>query len=255
MVRSRPCLYTISSDYHEDGALREVGSTNPHTLVLWDRRLFPVVRRRVARWVHNTLNDGLASAYVDPHFVGRRGHAVETNKSVAVAVFGVKSNKLDRKESDPLERMAEDAARVSIVTTARNGRAIGVPGGHDGYWLHAYQQTNKPAWATRHGARGCPGCCKPDPPPNICAQCDGWQLRTTRRNRRLHPLAMCTTCGGARATQRETPQQGTGWPDGYRGSRTQMGEGRARMSTRVHGQALLGWHRPRSNAFCVREDR
>ena len=26
------------------------------------------------------LNDGLASAYVDPHFVGRRGHAVERDK-------------------------------------------------------------------------------------------------------------------------------------------------------------------------------
>ena len=41
-------------------------------------------------------------------------------------MYGVKSNKLDRKESEPVERMAEDAARVSIVTTARHGRAIGV---------------------------------------------------------------------------------------------------------------------------------
>ena len=61
-VRSRPCLYTINSDYHKDGTLREIGSTTQHTLVLWDRRLFPAIRQRVARWVHNTLNDGLASA-------------------------------------------------------------------------------------------------------------------------------------------------------------------------------------------------
>ena len=90
-VRSRPCLYTINSDYHKDGTLRELGSTAQHTQILWDRRLFPAIRRRVARWVHATLNDGLAAGYVDPHFVGRRGHAVETNKFVAIAVYGVKS--------------------------------------------------------------------------------------------------------------------------------------------------------------------
>ena len=45
---------------------------------------------------------------------------------------------------------------------------------------------------------------------------------------------------GARATQRETPQQGTGWPDGYRGSRTQMGGG---MGAHEHKSTWTGFAR------------
>ena len=71
-VRTRPCVYTVCSDYYRDGTLRELGATQPHTDILWDRRLFPAVRRRVARWVHSTLSEGLSNVYCDPHYADTR---------------------------------------------------------------------------------------------------------------------------------------------------------------------------------------
>ena len=77
-VPSRPCLYAVRSDFLPDGTLRPEGDDTEGAWVLWDRRLFTSGRRRVARWLHRHLAEGLSGdALVESAFIGRRGHACE----------------------------------------------------------------------------------------------------------------------------------------------------------------------------------
>ena len=77
-VPSRPCLYAVRSDFLPDGTLRPEGDDTEGAWILWDRRLFTSGRRRVARWLHGHMAEGLSGdALVESTFIGRRGHACE----------------------------------------------------------------------------------------------------------------------------------------------------------------------------------
>ena len=114
-VMTRPMLYTLASDFGADGTLRPACARAAGRRVLWDRRLFPGVRRRVARHVHTRLQAGLRGAYVDAALVGRRWHPSEANTFAEVAKLVLTSAPLDAKESDPVDRMAADTQRVHMA--------------------------------------------------------------------------------------------------------------------------------------------
>lgn len=203
-VCSRPCVYDVRSDFGVDGILRPAGAEGGEW-EMWDRRLFPAARRRLARWVHLALERGLSGAQmVDSTFVGRRGHPCEARTFAAVTRMGVTCAKLDAKEADPVGRMASDAARVSIVTTARQGKVLGVRGAQDGWWRRAYDEerrTNKPGWASRRGALGCACCSERRADAAVCPTCGGWQARGRRGRVGLHKPGCvdwraCSRCGG-----------------------------------------------------------
>ena len=84
-ITTRPMLYTLASDFGADGTLQPVGARAAGKQVLWDRRLFPGVRRRVARHVHTRLHEGLHGAYVDAALIGRRWHPSEARTFAEVA--------------------------------------------------------------------------------------------------------------------------------------------------------------------------
>ena len=101
--------------------------------VLLDRRLYATSLVRMARWVDVHLHEGLSGGpLLDPAFVGRRGHACETTTYLAVAKMGLKSERLDRRETDPVGRMAWDSRRTHGVVHARQGTALGVSAGLGG---------------------------------------------------------------------------------------------------------------------------
>ena len=107
-------LYETNSDYTLQGVLRAKGEDVVGEPVLIDRRLFPSARQRLARWLHTHLAEGLSNpdAHVDMTYVGRRAHSVEARSYLAVTKAGIVCAKLDRKEEDPVGRMAQDSARV-----------------------------------------------------------------------------------------------------------------------------------------------
>ena len=74
-VTSRACVYAIGSDFRRDGTLRPPSEREPTHRFLWDRAVFPCVRKRAARWVHTHLNEGLRGSYVDAAVIGRRWHS------------------------------------------------------------------------------------------------------------------------------------------------------------------------------------
>ena len=102
-VTSRPMLSTIGSDFDSEGTLRPPGEKSAPRNILWDRRLFPAARRRLARWVHTELTKNLHEEYVDPVYIGRRAHESESKTYAAVARGVFKCAKLDPKEEDPKE--------------------------------------------------------------------------------------------------------------------------------------------------------
>ena len=130
-VRSRPCLYACRSDFRSDGVLRAPREASEGgAWVLVDRRLYAAVRVRAARWVDAHLHEGLSGEHlVDPTFIGRRGHECETRTYLAVAKLGLQSARLDRREEDPIGRMARDASRTHGVVHARQGTVLGVAAG------------------------------------------------------------------------------------------------------------------------------
>ena len=145
-------LYTLASDFGADGTLRPVGACAEGKRVLWDRRLFPGVRRRVARHVHTRLQEGLHGAYVDAALIGRRWHPSEARTFAEVAKLVLTSAPLDAKEEDPVSRMAADTQRVHMATLARKHDAAGVRGAQDAWAQAAYQREQAaatPGAATR----------------------------------------------------------------------------------------------------------
>ena len=138
-VQARPVVYEAVSDFTSHGILRQDGEAATGAPVLLDRRLFPSARRRLARWLHTHMAAGLSdpNAHVDMTFVGRRSHTHEARSYLAVTKAGVACAKLDRKEQDPVGRMAEDNARIAVVMAARNGKFLGLKGAHDESWRRA----------------------------------------------------------------------------------------------------------------------
>ena len=61
-VTSRPVLYVADSDFSSTGALQAQGERAQGTGEVIDRRLFPWVRRRAARWTHSHLVEGYRGA-------------------------------------------------------------------------------------------------------------------------------------------------------------------------------------------------
>ena len=205
---SRPCLHSVDSDFTEAGLLRSGQRELCAGDVVMDRRLFPLARRRIARWLHSHLVSGLSdpAKSVDVTFVGRRAHECETSKYVPIAVVGTSSAKLDKEESEPVERMAEDSDRVSIVMAARNGKVLGAPGAHDEWWRRKHEgerRRGEAGEATRFGGLGCTACQERQvDTTNVCDVCNGWQQRG-RRGRVVcgeHigcvDRRVCSGCGG-----------------------------------------------------------
>ena len=120
-VKSRSCIYSTYSDFNDDGVLYQGEEKQEERKeVIWDRRLFPAARKRIARWMHSEMIQGLSGKQIiDKTFIGRRGHMCETKTYAEILKLGVQSEKLDRNEEEPVERMARDTARVSIVMTAK----------------------------------------------------------------------------------------------------------------------------------------
>ena len=127
-------LNTITSDYLIDNRSRPIGDTAQRR-VLWDRRLFSRARERAARWTHTEMNRGLRNQYVDATFIGRRGHASESRSFAEAArlAYTYTCAKLDAQESDPVDRMSADSARIHAVTFARKKTDAGVRGAQDGW--------------------------------------------------------------------------------------------------------------------------
>ena len=214
----RACVHMHRSDFSDEGVLRPQGSNQRGRFVMWDRRLFPALRRRVARWVHKELagerGDDLV---VDPAFVGRRWHTGETKSWAEVTRLGLACAKLDREEEEPVERMEADRQRVYLHSLARVGRSAGVKGAHDVNWRRKYdeeQRRGRPGPETRHGARGCPGCMLGVVERNrglrgdreaVCTDCNGWVGRGWRGGK-----VVCGECGcggGPQARARTATQR------------------------------------------------
>ena len=210
-VLSRPCVYCVDSDFARDGTLQPATGASEPRRILWDRGVFSAARKRVGRWLHRSMADGLSALPVDATFIGRRGHPSESTTYAAVVKLGVTCRKLDSKESEPVERMAEDSQRVSIVMAARQGRALGVRGAHDEQWrwaMAAERRTGVAGWAARHGRRGCPGCIPTPPVMDSCPRCNGWNGRGRRGHVELArpgcvDRRLCGTCGGGVGSERK----------------------------------------------------
>ena len=218
-IHSRPCIYSVCSDFEINGMLYACGDKSPGEPVVLDRRLFPAARKRVARWVHRHLAGGLSDAgkLVDPVFVGRRAHACESRAYVEVAKAGIQCAKLDRKEEDPVGRMAADCTRVSIVAAARNGQILGVHGAQDLWWrraLIAERKANTPGPAMRSGIDGCAACQRVRPGDDaVCDACNGWRTRGRRGKIELdRPGCInrraCAMCGGGCAVLQTATARG-----------------------------------------------
>ena len=194
-VVSKPSLYRVRSDFDAQGRLHTLSTAATSPWILWDRSLFKATRKRSLRWVHTQMMEGAKHVLLDTTFIGRRGHTCESATYAAVTKLGLKCDKLSCKESEPVERMAMDLQRVSIVMAARNGKTMGVRGTHDTYWKRAYRtevNANVTGWATRHGAKGCVCCEVPIVHDTVCPACNGW---TASRAAMRKVLEVCTMCG------------------------------------------------------------
>ena len=244
-ARSRPCLYEVRSDYGDGGMLREVEAARVGAWVPWDRRLFPAARRRLARWTHLELRAGLSESYsIDGTFIGRRGHPSESRTYAEVARAGLKCAALDRKELDPVGRMAGDVERIGVVMTAKRGGVVGARGAQDVWWRRRYDaelKAEEPGPATREGAAGCP-CCGPGVRLTrdvaVCAVCAGW----TGRGRRGEACAVCGCGGGGAVGERRAESMRA---DGWRlvGATTPARRRRAAEQTAAPGSMMStgGW--------------
>ena len=195
-VTSRACVYAIGSDFRRDGTLRPPSEREPTHRFLWDRAVFPCVRKRAARWVHTHLNEGLRGSYVDAAVIGRRWYSSDATSYAEVATRVLASAKLDHREDDPVGRMDKDVARVQVATTARAKTHIGVAGGQDAWAQTAYARERRagvPGKATRLMSMGCAACAPRAPPADesVCDTCNGWRLRSRARRH------ACSGCGGS----------------------------------------------------------
>ena len=77
MCVRRVCI-DIRSDFGTGGCLIPKNSNERGEWQMWGRRLFPAARRRIARWLHLEMENGLSGdQMLDSTFIGRRGHACE----------------------------------------------------------------------------------------------------------------------------------------------------------------------------------
>ena len=195
-VTSRPVVYEVPSDFGPGGVLRPPGAAGGGQRVVRDRRLFPEVRKRTARWLHLHLLEGLHGTYVDAALVGRRWHASDARTYSEVTQLVLACDKLDCKEEDPVERMREDTRRVQAAMIARKGDVVGVRGAQDAWPAAAARREaacGQEGAATRHMAKGCAACSSRiwTDPGDTCSVCDGWRLRTRARTQ------TCPACGGS----------------------------------------------------------
>ena len=194
----------MPSDFGGGGTLRPPGDSTQPRCVLWDRRVFPGVRQRIARWVHMHLNNGLRGMYVDAALLGRRWHPGDAQSYAEVAKAVYQCLPLNRKEGDPASRMAEDAQRVGIASLARKRDAVGTRGAQDRWVQRAAaheRDAKQPGAACRQMARGCAACMPRvwTTLTNVCGTCNGWRERKRRgtgRCRMCGSSTLCADCGG-----------------------------------------------------------
>ena len=163
-VTSRPFVHTVPSDFDQDGCLvppgTDMSTTRP---VMFDRSLYPVARKRAARWVHTELSARLTGGpYVEPVQIARRAHESEGRSWAAVARTVMTCAKLDSSKDDaPVERMVEDRLRVHVASLARKKTALATKGTQDGLVQKAADREARTGWhgkACRAMARGCAAC-------------------------------------------------------------------------------------------------
>ena len=218
-VTSRPVVYRIASDFDNGGRLKPPNldsngrlqlprASHDGNVVIWDRRLFPGVRVRVARWVHRRLVRDLHGSYVDEALIGRRWHTSDARTYAAVAkeVYTCATLKGGKdREADPVGRMADDTQRVHIATVARGRDIAGVRGAQDARVqaaARAERAAQRPGAACRQMAHGCAGCSRhpfDEDGSSVCGLCHGWRLRARRDDgtcRACGARSVCAGCGG-----------------------------------------------------------
>ena len=204
-VRSRPSVPTCISDYDSEGRLIR-GAEESIGRVVMDKRMFRLGKARMGRWVHAELARTLDPSHgplIDRSFIGRKGHAQEASSWVELTKLFVKRARLERKEDDPVDRMASDCKQLHVVTRARVGKHLGIRGTHDRTWQWQLDDECKRGVtgpATRRGFLGCPCCVRPPDDQLVCRRCHGWCGRGTSG-------MACGSCDGGGGPARPTEEK------------------------------------------------